>query len=81
MPRDSRDGGRESEQDQARAELVKTLLQKVKDDPYPSSTMLDLLEELITPDETPAYVMFLQDRLRADRFPSIPMLQRLTALI
>lgn len=68
-------------QDDARGELVATLLQKVRDDPYPSSTMLDLIEELLTPEETPAYVVFLQDRLRSERFPSIPMLKRLTALV
>ncbi len=68
------------EREQARAELVKTLLQKVSDDPFPSSMMLDLIEELLTPDEVPAYVMFLQDRLRSEPFPSIPMLKRLTAM-
>ena len=67
--------------DDARAELVATLLEKVREDPYPSSTMLDLIEGLLTPDELPAYVVFLQDKLRADRFPSIPLLQRLTALV
>jgi hypothetical protein len=65
----------------ARAALVTTLLQKVKDDPYPSTTMLDMLEELLTPDEIPAYVVLLQERLREDRFPSIPMLNRLKSLI
>ena len=65
----------------ARAALVTTLLEKVQDDPYPSTTMLDMLEELLTPDEIPAYVVLLQDRLREDRFPSIPMLKRLQALI
>lgn len=77
MPTDNRN----PDQENARAALVKTMLQKVKEDPYPSATMLDLIEELLTPEETPDYVMFLQDRLRADRFPSIPMLRRLTALI
>jgi hypothetical protein len=67
--------------ERARAELVATMLEKVKDDPYPSATMLDLIEELLTPEETPEYVMFLQDRIRSDRFPSIPMLRRLTALV
>ncbi len=67
--------------DDARGELVATLLQKVKDDPYPSTTMLDLIEELLTPEEEPAYVVFLQDRLRSERFPSIPMLNRLTKLV
>ena len=67
--------------DDARAELVATLLEKVKEDPYPSTTMLDMIEELLTDEEIPAYVVFLQDRLRADRFPSIPMLKRLKDLV
>ena len=66
--------------DDARAQLVSTLLEKVKNDAYPSNTMLDLIEELLTPEETPAYVVFLQDRIRSEQYPSIPMLQRLTAL-
>lgn len=65
----------------ARAELVATLLEKVSDDQYPSSTMLDLIEELLTPEEQPAYVVFLQDRIRSERYPSIPLLKRLTALV
>jgi len=65
----------------ARQALVRTLLDKVQDDPYPSTTMLDMLEELLTPNEIPAYVVLLQDRLREDRFPSIPMLKRLRALV
>lgn len=69
------------DRDDARRELVATLLQKVQDDPYPSTTMLDLLEELLTPDEMPAYVVFLQERIRSERFPSMPMLKRLTALV
>jgi hypothetical protein len=72
---------RNRDQERARAELVATMLEKVKEDPYPSTTMLDLIEELLTPQETPEYVMFLLERIRSDRFPSIPMLQRLTALI
>jgi hypothetical protein len=67
--------------DDARAELIATLLQKVKDDQYPSTTMLDLIEELLTPEETPAYVVFLQDRIRSERYPSIPLLKRLSALV
>ena len=66
------------EQDDARAELVATLLDKVNNDQYPSTTMLDLIEELLTPEEQPAYVVFLQDRIRSERYPSIPLLKRLT---
>jgi hypothetical protein len=43
--------------------------------------MLDLIEELLTPEETPTYVVFLQDRIRSEKYPSIPLLKRLTALV
>lgn len=61
----------------ARAEMVRTLLQKVEEDPYPSSTMLDMIEEMLTPEELPAYAEALLNRVRSERFPSIPMLNRL----
>jgi hypothetical protein len=69
------------EREDARAELVSTLLEKVQDDQYPSSTMLDLIEELLTPEEEPAYVVFLQKRIRSERYPSIPLLKRLTQFV
>lgn len=69
------------ERDDARAELIATLLVKVQDDQYPSTTMLDLIEELLTPEEEPAYVVFLQDRIRSERYPSIPLLKRLAAMV
>jgi hypothetical protein len=69
------------DQNQARAELVATLLEKVRTDQYPSTTMLDLIEDLLTPEETPAYVVFLQDRIRSERYPSIPLLKRLSQLV
>jgi hypothetical protein len=68
-------------QDDARAELVRTLLQKVQADTYPSTTMLDMIEEILTPEELPAYVVFLQDKLRDDTYPSISMLDRLRRLV
>jgi hypothetical protein len=67
--------------DDARAELVATLLQKVQEDRYPSTTMLDLIENLLRPEEEPAYVVVLQDKLRSERYPSIPMLIRLTRMV
>ena len=69
------------DQDDARAELVATLLQKVRDDTYPSTTMLDLIEKLLTPEEQPTYVVMLQDKIRSERFPSMPLLIRLSELV
>jgi hypothetical protein len=67
--------------DLARGALMTALLEKVQDDRYPSSTMLDLIEELLTDEEMPAYVLLLQDKIRADRFPSISLIKRLVALV
>jgi hypothetical protein len=69
------------DQDDARAELVATLLQKVREDTYPSTTMLDLIEKLLTPEEQPTYVVLLQDKIRSERFPSMPLLIRLAELV
>ena len=67
--------------DLARGALLTTLMEKVRDDPYPSSTMLDLIEEMLTEEEVPAYVLFLQEKIAGDRFPSISMIKRLTELV
>ena len=69
------------DRDDARAMLVETLLQKVSEDRFPSTTHLDLIEQLLTEEEYPAYVQFLQGRLRDERFPSPSMLKRLVNLV
>ena len=67
--------------DLARGALLTALLEKIQDDPYPSSTQLDLVEELLTEEEIPAYVLLLQDKIRRDRFPSVSMMTRLKELL
>ena len=63
-----------------RAEIVDALMEKVDTDPYPSNTMLNYIEELMTPDELPRYAESLLSRIRSDNFPSIPMIARLKRL-
>jgi hypothetical protein len=63
-----------------RAEIVDALMEKVDTDPYPSTTMLNYIEELMTPDELPRYAGALLERIRTDNFPSIPMIARLKRL-
>ena len=63
-----------------RVELLRQLLQKVHEDPYPSSTMLDLIEELLTPNEVPAYARVLLAKVEDENFPSVSMIQRIAAL-
>jgi hypothetical protein len=63
-----------------RVQLLETLLQKLEDDRYPSTTTLDMIEELLAPDEVPVYAEALLNRIRSDAFPSVPMMARLKKL-
>ena len=62
-----------------RGEIVDLLLQKVATDRHPSSTMMNFIEELITPDEVSAYAGILMDKVKTERYPSLPMIRRLLA--
>ena len=67
-------------QEQVRRELLDQLLEKISDDPYPSITMMNMAEELITPEELGEYVEVLLDKIRDERFPSVSMLGRIRDL-
>ena len=70
------------EQDEfdVRHEIVSLLLEKVRRDRFPSSTMMDLLEEMLTPQDVPAYARTLMEKVSADEFPSIDLMVRLRGL-
>jgi hypothetical protein len=63
-----------------RKALLDVLIEKIETDRYPSSTMLNLIEELLTPEDVPEYAEVLLSRVREDQFPSIPMLNRIHRL-
>ena len=63
-----------------RSELLKNLLSKVEQDPYPSLTMLNLIEELLTPDDVPTYARLLLGKVADEQFPSVSMLVRIRDL-
>jgi hypothetical protein len=67
-------------QDQIRRQLLDVLMTKVQQDTYPSSTMLDLIEELVGPDEVADYAEVLMAKVRADQFPSLDLLNRVRSL-
>jgi hypothetical protein len=64
----------------ARVRLLRALMAKVEQDPYPSTTMMDTIEELMTPEDMEAYTEILINRIEGDRFPSTPMIARLRNL-
>ena len=64
--------------DEARGWLVNTLLDKVRSDPYPSATQLDIIEEVIPKAMIPDYLEVLIEKTTQDQWPSIPMLRRIS---
>lgn len=64
-----------------RREVLQVLLEKVEEDRYPSATMMDMVEQLLGPDELPAYTEILLDKVREARFPSMDMLRRVSGFV
>lgn len=63
-----------------RAELLAALMEKVRSERFPSPTVLDVIEALLTPDDVEDYAETPLERIREEAFPSIPMIGRLQAL-
>jgi hypothetical protein len=59
-----------------RRQLLAVLMRKVADDHYPSVTMLDMIEQLVTPEEEQEYTSLLLEKVQVDNFPSIDLLRR-----
>ena len=57
--------------------LAKVLLERVRQDNYPSQTQMDLLEEVIPPELVRDYVNVLLEKTLTSRWPSISLLRRL----
>jgi hypothetical protein len=56
------------------------LLDKVREDRYPSSQMLDMLEKGMVGHEREELVDVLLEKVEADRYPSIDMLRRIARI-
>ena len=68
-------------EDDVRVQLLEALMDKVEADPYPSSTMLDIIESLLRPDDVEAYAELLLSRIREDTFPSLSLIQRVNNFV
>jgi hypothetical protein len=64
--------------DEAQGWLVEMLLEKVRNDPYPSATQLSIIEQVIPRALVPDYLDALIDKAAQDEFPSIPLLRRIS---
>lgn len=66
--------------DELHDEIVEMLMDKVREDPYPSTTHLDMIESVMHDEDVDAYAEALLDKVRLDTYPSIDHLNRLMKL-
>jgi hypothetical protein len=66
---------------ESQAVVAGMLLKKVREDRYPSSTEMAMIEQIIPPQLLPRYVEVLLEKVAQDNRPSISMLHRLQRVI
>ena len=59
---------------------AEVLLDKIRDDRYPSTTQMNLLESIAPPQQLAEYVMHLLERISNEPHPSTSMMQRVQAI-
>ena len=70
----------ENPQERQRQSVLELLLDKVRADHYPSATHLDLIEQLLTPEDIDTYREVLFEKVANETYPSTSILNRLVAL-
>ena len=58
-------------------QIFEVLLEKVRADPFPSVTMLNMIEGMLQEEDVEAYTTVLMDKIREVEFPSLDQLRRL----
>jgi hypothetical protein len=61
------------------AQILELILDKVREDPFPSTTMLDMVEQMLRPEDVEQYTSVLFDKVSQDTYPSMDQLRRLRA--
>ena len=64
----------------ARARYVEMLMERVREEDFPSNDHLNRIEEVLTPDTVDDYLAILMEKVEETQFPSVSMLDRIEAL-
>jgi hypothetical protein len=64
-----------------RAAFAKILIDRVREDRYPSGAQMDIIEQVVPAPLVPEYLDVLLEKVEEDRFPSIPMLRRIQRVV
>ena len=60
--------------------LYSSLIDKIRNDTYPSTTMMDAVEDGMNDDQLADYAEALLEKVQNDQYPSIDLMRRLAAL-
>jgi hypothetical protein len=69
-----------NDRQEAQVALARLLIGKIRTDPYPSSTQMDILEQMIPRALASEYFDALFEKVLVDQWPSISLLGRLSRL-
>jgi hypothetical protein len=66
--------------EEAQGWMVEMLMEKIRNDRYPSATHMSIVEESIPRELLPDYLEILIDKAAEDTIPSIPLLRRISRI-
>ena len=69
-----------NDRQEAQTAIARLLLDKIQADTYPSSTHMDMLEQMMPRTLRSEYFEVLLEKVGADQWPSISMLRRMSRL-
>jgi hypothetical protein len=69
-----------NDKQQAQVALARLLMNKIRTDKYPSSTQMDLLEQMIPRALASEYFEVLFEKVAVDQWPSVSLMARLSRL-
>lgn len=70
-----------NDRQQAQVVLARLLMDKIRTDKYPSTTQMDLLEQMIPRALATEYFDALLEKVAVDQFPSVSLLARMSRLV
>lgn len=68
-----------AEETGVRNKLLDLMLEKIDEDHYPSTTMMDLAEELLRPEDVERYTDVLMSKISSENYPSLDLVRRAMA--
>ena len=70
-----------NDRQKAQVVLARLLLDKIRTDKYPSTTQMDLLEQMIPRALAPEYFDVLLEKVAVDQWPSNSLVARMSRLV